>query len=109
MFKKLMILFLFMCFSCNTNTEIGFKGKWISIEKYDNKKVIVISRKGKNYLVNMNRTEKLSAFLENDTLKIITKNDTVEATINEKNLLIIENESYKKEEDNFSNPGAGNF
>ncbi|WP_435261860.1 hypothetical protein [Tenacibaculum sp. nBUS_03] len=109
MLKKLIILFVVLCFSCKTDSEIGFKGKWVNTKKGNDKKIIVISRKGEKYTVNINRKEKFSAFKENGALKIIMKYDTIESIIDNNNFLIIRNETFKKLNDNFSNPGAGNY
>ena len=96
MLKKLIILFTVLCFSCKTDSKIGFKGKWVNSKKGDDKKIIVISRTGENYIININRKERYSAFKENNVLKIIMKNDTTESIIDDNNFLIFGDESFKK-------------
>ncbi|TYA59067.1 hypothetical protein [Formosa maritima] len=82
-----------------------FKGKWVNTE--NNKKTIVISRIGEKYTENINDTEKYPAVKYNGVLKIIIESDTVFSKIDDKKNLIIENETFKKLNVRYTNPGAG--
>jgi len=99
------IFFLITSVSCENNSENKFKGKWVNI-KNENKK-IVISRSGENFIVNINDTRKHKAFENNDILKIIIGNDTINGEIDGENHLIINNESFVKLNKRYTNPGAG--
>ena len=106
MFKKLILTVVVVtCFSCKNDKNIGFKGKWVNTEN-DNK-IIVISRFGENYTVNINDTVKYPAFETNGILKIIIEQDTVIGEIDTNDLLILKNEKFKKLNGKYSNPGAG--
>lgn len=106
MFKKLILLivFAFVVFSCKNDTNNAFKGKWVNIENEE--EIIMISRIGKKYTVNINDTEKYSATENNGILKIIVDNDTLDSRINNENLLILNKKSFRKLSE-YSNPGAG--
>ncbi len=106
MLKKLILLTVIaFCFSCKTDSNTGFKGKWVNTE--NDKKIIVISRIGKNYTVNVNYTEKYRAIENNGILKIIIGNDTIDSLIDSEKFLLIENETFKKLNGRYTNPGAG--
>ena len=93
-----------MFFSCKTDSNNGFKGKWVNTE--NDQKIIVISRIGESYTVNVNDTQKYPAIEKNGNLKIIIGNDTIEGQINSENFLLIENELFKKLNGKYTNPGA---
>lgn len=106
MFKKIILSFAALAFlSCKNDVNSGFKGKWIATD--NNQKVIVISKTGENYTLNLNDEEKFSAIEDNGILKIIISNDTIIGKVNDEKLLIIENESFKKLNGRYTNPGAG--
>ncbi|RMA67685.1 hypothetical protein [Ulvibacter antarcticus] len=106
MLKKLILfVFVILCFSCKTDSNNGFKGKWVNTE--NEKKIIVISKIGENYTININDREKYSAIENNGILKIIVENDSINAKIDSNKFLVIENEKFKKLNGRYTNPGAG--
>ncbi len=106
MIKNLILLIaVIACFSCNNDNNNGFKGKWVNVD--NDERIIVISRIGENYTVNINDKEKYPAIESNGILKIIIENDTVNGKIDNENHLILKNESFKKLNGKYSNPGAG--
>lgn len=105
MFKKMIFLIVIFSFcSCKNDSNIGFKGKWVNTENEE--EIIMISRIGKKYTVNINDTVKYPAIENEGILKIIVGNDTLDSRIENKNLLILNKKSFRKLNE-YSNPGAG--
>ena len=107
MFKKIILLVavVLASFSCKKNTNDGFKGKWVNID--DKSKVIVITKVGDYYSVNIDDTKKYPAIENKEILKIIIEKDTIKATIDKDHYLILNNQSFKKINGTYKNPGAG--